>query len=135
MHALLAGLVAIASSAVAGWIWSCVKRDVSIVDMLWGQFFLLAAVTYAASTPAPGPRTLLIVTLITLWAVRLSAYIGWRNHGEPEDRRYQAIRHRNEPHFALKSLYLVFGMQAVLAWIISAPLLAAIASSGSASCT
>ena len=34
----------------------------------------------------------------------------------------RAIRARNEPGFEWKSLYLVFGLQAVLAWDISAPL-------------
>ena len=49
---------------------------------------------------------------------RLSAYITARNHGRGEDRRYQAIRARNEPGFAWKSAYLVFGLQAVLASVI-----------------
>jgi steroid 5-alpha reductase family enzyme len=61
---------------------------------------------------------------VALWGLRLAAYITWRNWGEPEDARYREIRRRNEPHFALKSLYLVFGLQAVLAWIVSLPLLA-----------
>jgi len=46
-----------------------------------------------------------------------------RNWGEPEDRRYQEIRRNNEPHFGLKSLYIVFGLQGFLAWVISIPLL------------
>lgn len=32
----------------------------------------------------------------------------------------------NDPHFGLKSLYIVFGLQGVLAWIISIPLLFAL---------
>jgi steroid 5-alpha reductase family enzyme len=57
--------------------------------------------------------------------VRLSAYITWRNHGEPEDPRYQAMRQKHAPDFAIKSLWLVFLLQGVLAWLISLPLLAA----------
>jgi protein-S-isoprenylcysteine O-methyltransferase Ste14 len=49
-------------------------------------------------------------------------YLAWRNFGHAEDARYAAIRKRNEPGFAWKSAYLVFGLQAVLAWIISLPL-------------
>ena len=60
--------------------------------------------------------------------MRLSIYITWRNWGEPEDRRYQAIRARNQPHYAIKSLFYVFSLQAMLAWIASTPLLGAIAS-------
>ena len=61
---------------------------------------------------------------------RSASYLTWRNWGTPEDRRYQVIRRHNEPHFALKSLYLIFGLQGTLAWIISLPLLAAIAAPG-----
>jgi steroid 5-alpha reductase family enzyme len=114
--------------APAGWIVSVVKRDVSIVDSLWSLFLLAAAVAYTVRLDETGPRAALILALVLLWAIRLSAHITWRNHGMPEDHRYQAIRRNNEPHFELKSLFIVFGLQAVLAWIVSVPLLAAIAS-------
>jgi steroid 5-alpha reductase family enzyme len=54
-----------------------------------------------------------------------------RNHGEPEDRRYQAIRRNHEPHFWLKSIYIVFLLQGFLAWVIALPAFAAV--SGQAS--
>ena len=57
-----------------------------------------------------------------LWALRLSGHIIHRNWGEPEDRRYRDIRQKYEPHFALKSLGIIFWFQAGLAWIISMPL-------------
>lgn len=70
-----------------------------------------------------------MLALAAIWALRLSAYITWRNRGEPEDARYQAIREKYSPHFELKSLGIVFLLQGVLAWIISLPLLAAITGS------
>ncbi len=117
-------LGAIAILAVVGWLLGVIKRDVSIVDSLWSLFFLLGAVAYAASADASGPRVMLLLSLVALWALRLSVYLTWRNWGEAEDRRYQAIRARNEPGFAWKSLYLVFGLQGVLAFIIALPILA-----------
>jgi steroid 5-alpha reductase family enzyme len=36
------------------------------------------------------------------------------------------MRQRNNPGFEWKSLYLVFGLQAVLAWILAAPLAVAV---------
>jgi steroid 5-alpha reductase family enzyme len=120
----LIGLAVQATAAAAVWIVSVFKRDVSIVDSLWGPMFVLAAVAYAWPLDTLGPRSTLGLTLVVLWAARLSVYIAWRNHGQGEDYRYREIRRRNEPNFALKSLYLVFGLQAVLAWIASAPLLA-----------
>ena len=125
----LTGLAVILAAAVVTWLVSLGKADVSIVDSVWAIFFVLAACTYTLTVPALGPRTLLVLVLLTLWAVRLSGYITWRNWGEAEDARYQAIRRGNEPNFKWKSVYLVFGLQGVLAWIISAPLLSAIVSS------
>ena len=92
--------------------------------------FALAAYTYALDAGAVGQRAVLALSLLTAWALRLSIYITWRNWGHGEDRRYQAIRARNEPYFGLKSFYLIFVLQAVLAWIISLPLLGAILNPG-----
>jgi steroid 5-alpha reductase family enzyme len=89
---------------------------------------MLAACVFALDLREFGPRALWVLGLTAIWSVRLAAYISWRNWGEPEDHRYQTIRHRNQPYFELKSLYLVFGLQAVLAAITSLPLLAALAS-------
>lgn len=121
------GLAAVLLAGVITWLISLVKQDVSIVDALWPLMFIITVWVYAAATPQPGPRAALLLMLVNLWALRLAGYITWRNWGEPEDRRYQEIRRRNEPNFAFKSLYLVFGLQAFLAWIISLPLLGGIA--------
>ena len=104
-------------AGIAGWIFSYAKQNVTIVDSLWAQFFLLAVLTCLVLTPFPGPRATIVIVLVTVWAARLSSYLSWRNWGKPEDHRYQKIRRRNEPGFAFKSVYLVFGVQAVLAWI------------------
>jgi steroid 5-alpha reductase family enzyme len=111
------------------WLVSLWRRDASIVDIFWAPAFFVLAVSYVWATPdeqATGSRTVIILLLSGLWALRLSGYILWRNWGESEDRRYQTIRARNQPYFALKSLFMVFWLQGVLAWIISLPLLAAI---------
>lgn len=112
--------------AVAFWLISLIRNDVSIVDSLWSLMFLLVALVYASLIDDGGPRAKMIVVLVALWAMRLSVYITWRNHGQPEDYRYQEIRANNEPFFRYKSLYIVFVLQAVLAWVISMPLAAAI---------
>jgi len=114
--------------ALSVWAMSVAKRDVSVVDSAWGFLVLVPALVIAAMLPHSGPRALVVLMLAAAWALRLSAHIAWRHRGQPEDRRYQAIRSRNEPHFAWKSLYLVFGLQALLAWIVAAPLMAAVAS-------
>lgn len=120
------GLAAVVVAAALVWLLSLAKRDVSIVDTLWSLLFVIAAVAYAATASDPGPRTPLILILVTLWGLRLALYVTWRNWGEPEDRRYQEIRRNNSPGFEFKSLYIIFLLQGVIAWIVSLPLLAAI---------
>lgn len=109
------------------WTVSLYKADASIVDSVWSLFFLALCATYFLLTDFTTLRGLIVLALVALWALRLSAYITWRNWGEPEDPRYQAIRRRHSPNFAIKSLWIVFLLQGALAWVISVPLLAAIA--------
>lgn len=112
--------------AVIFWVISFLRNDVSIVDSLWSLMFLLVALVYSGISELSGPREVLVLSLVAIWALRLSFYITWRNHGQPEDYRYREIRANNEPGFRYKSLFIVFVFQAVLAWIISLPLAAAI---------
>jgi steroid 5-alpha reductase family enzyme len=109
--------------AVLAWPVSIIKKDVSIVDSMWSLFFVVAAVAYYALTPDPGPRALCVLLFAAVWGLRLSGYITWRNWGEGEDFRYAAMRERNDPGFWLKSLYIVFLLQAAIAWVVSLPLM------------
>lgn len=127
-HPYFAALIVILVIGVLAWLASLAKNDVSFVDSLWSLFFLAAAVVIAASVDSLSARGLLVVSLVAIWAFRLSIYITARNWGEPEDFRYQSIRANNEPGFAIKSLYIVFGLQGVLAWLVALPLLPAITS-------
>jgi steroid 5-alpha reductase family enzyme len=122
----LDSLLPMALLAVGAWLASLLKNDVSIADSLWPLLILLAATTYAIAAPQTGPRTVVVLVLVSIWALRLAAHITWRSWGEPEDRRYKAMRARNAPYFRWKSLGLVFGLQATLAWVVSFSALAAV---------
>ena len=123
----LGALPALVALGLLAWALATARRNAGLVDVFWSLFFLLAACVYAAAGPAPPARAALVLALVALWALRLSGHLAVRNWSAPEDRRYRAIRERHEPGFAWKSLYLVFGLQALLAWLISAPLAAALA--------
>ena len=125
--AALAGLGSISLLALLTWVVATLHRDVSVVDSMWGIFIVAAALEYSLSLPPSDTRGNWMLFLAGAWALRLSGYITWRNWGHGEDRRYQEIRKRNQPRFAFKSLYLVFAVQAVLAWVVSAPFLAGMA--------
>ena len=124
----LSALPVLLTAATLTWLLSLPLRNVSIVDSLWSLMLLAAGVIYALGSDPRAPRLAFALWLVVLWAARLSIYITTRGMGKGEDPRYQAIRARNQPRFGLKSLYLVFWLQAVLAWIISLPLLGVFAS-------
>jgi steroid 5-alpha reductase family enzyme len=125
-HPYMIALYLILLIGVVAWQVSVVRKDVSTVDSLWSLFFLLAGVVFAVTSLPLSPRGQLALVLLAAWSLRLSIFITVRNWGEPEDYRYQSIRANNEPGFAFKSLYIVFGLQGVLAWIIALPLYPAI---------
>jgi len=104
---------------------SVALRDVSIVDVLWGPMFLVIALVHWFAEPEPGAMANLVLLLAALWSLRLGGYLLWRNWGKGEDRRYQKIRAANDPGFWWKSSYIVFGLQALLAWVVALPFAAA----------
>lgn len=127
-HPYAIALFVILGVGIMSWLFSIVKKDVSFVDSLWSLFFLIAAAVFAYGAQPLSVRGQLVLVLVAVWALRLSIYITARNWGEREDYRYQTIRANNEPGFAFKSLYIVFGLQGLLAWLVALPLLPAIAS-------
>lgn len=119
----LAGLGTLLAVMSAVWVASVVRRDVSIVDIWWSLAILAAACVYASDADHLTPRRIAVLAAVGLWAIRLAAYLAWRGRGAREDRRYGAMRAR-QPRFQWSSLLVVFWLQAVLAWVISLPLLA-----------
>ncbi len=122
MLVYLYGLMAMLGLALLIWVISVYKHNASIVDSFWSLFFLLGSLVYLWSQQTITVQQFVLLSLVTIWSLRLTIYISWRNHGKPEDSRYQDIRQRYSPNFAIKSLFIIFFFQAVLAWIISMPL-------------
>ncbi len=123
----LAGLALTFLLGLLTWVASLLRDDVSLVDRVWPILITGAGWVYFTWGPEPGARSLCMLVLASLWALRLSLFITRRNWGHGEERRYREIRERNQPGFRYKSLYLVFALQALLAWVVSAPFLAGVA--------
>ena len=119
------GLAAAATLSFLTWLASLKQTDISLVDRTWGLMIAAPGLVYAGLLPNAAPRAWWVIPLLVVWAVRLAWHVTRRNWGHGEDRRYQAIRARNQPNFAFKSLYLVFALQALLAWAVAAPMFAA----------
>lgn len=120
--------------AVAGglllWGWSLFRRDVSVVDIWWGPFFLFLAAWFRLRGPEPDRFQLVALAAVALWALRLALHIAVRSRGEGEDRRYAAMRAAHGPRFPWVSLGTVFLLQSTLATLLAAPLLAVQSSTG-----
>jgi steroid 5-alpha reductase family enzyme len=112
-------LSAIIAMMIIGWLISLRYRNVSIVDSLWGVgFVLIVWITFFCADGFIG-RKALIAILATVWGLRLSIYLGWRNWGGGEDRRYGQWRKESGDRFWIVSLFKVFLLQAVFLWVIS----------------
>ena len=129
-------LLVILGLMIALWLVSLALRNSSIVDVFWGTGFVIANwVAFALAPDGWAARAWLIGLLVTVWGLRLSLYILWRNWGQPEDFRYQEWRREAGRSWWWQSLLRVFMLQGVLMWIICAPLVAANAGSASPSLT
>jgi len=105
--------------AFTTWLISLAIDDVSIVDYIWSLLSLAAAATYAYHSGVESTVSLVMLLMVSIWALRLTFFLMKRGRNQPEDRRYQVIRKRNSPNFAFKSLYLIFIFQGFIAWIMS----------------
>jgi steroid 5-alpha reductase family enzyme len=118
---LIASAIAVAALMLTTWVISVVVRDASIVDLIWGLGFVVVAWVAHVVGDGVTSRSTLIAVLVTIWGLRLSGYLTWRNVGKGEDRRYQAMRKRWGDRFWLISLGTVFVAQGLLMWIVSLP--------------
>jgi steroid 5-alpha reductase family enzyme len=116
----LAAAIGIGLLMIATWLVSLALRDASIVDIVWGLGFVAVA-WISVLVGTDDRRSLLVAALTTIWGLRLTFYLAWRNLGKGEDYRYQAMRRRYGARFGAVSLFVVFGFQGVLMWIVSLP--------------
>jgi steroid 5-alpha reductase family enzyme len=123
----LAALPFLVVAATFTWLLSIPLRNVSIAGSTWSLMIFAAGVIYALGADPRAPRLSLVLWMLALWAFRLAFHVTARGARQGEDHRYQAIRARHEPGFQWKSLYLVFWPRALLAWVISLPILGAFA--------
>ena len=118
---LLAAIVTIACLMLATWSVSLLRRDASIVDIVWGLGFVLVAWAAKFVTGASGAGNWLLLLMVTVWGLRLAGYLAKRNLGKSEDFRYKAVRRKHGERFAIVSLYTVFGLQGALMFVVSLP--------------
>jgi steroid 5-alpha reductase family enzyme len=120
-HVLVGCGIAVAVLMLSVWLLSVVRKDASIVDIVWGLGFAVVAVVARIRGDGHSLRQTLLVICTVVWGLRLATYLGWRNHGKGEDYRYRAMRKKFGARFPLVSLVTVFALQGGLMWIVSLP--------------
>lgn len=115
----LTSLVAVLAMMTLGWGISLIRRNVTIVDSLWGLGFVLIVLITGWGSDGYTGRNLLVAGLTAVWGLRLAGHLTWRNWGQPEDHRYTAWREKSGSSFWWISLLKVFWLQAVFLWVIS----------------
>jgi steroid 5-alpha reductase family enzyme len=93
----------------------------SVIDTAWGLLFGASAVVAFAASAGSGEfaRRALLLGMTLIWGLRLAVRIGRRNHGKPEDPRYQRALAGRSAGYALA---MVYGLQGLLAFVIAMPL-------------
>ncbi len=127
---LLSNLAIVATVFTALWLVSLWVRDASIVDIAWGPSFVVVCWASLLLTGQSNPQSVAIVTLVSIWGIRLCVYLAWRNLGKGEDFRYRSMRDKHGAWFSAISLCSVFLLQAGIVWVVSLPIQAGVALSG-----
>ncbi|MCX6017067.1 MAG: DUF1295 domain-containing protein [Chloroflexi bacterium] len=124
---LAAAFAALLICTLVLWLLSLRMRDASIIDLFWGPGFVVAGAVYAFGTDGEVLRRVLVLVLVTTWALRLAVYLAQRNLGHGEDKRYAAMRAAGGAGWPLRSLFAVFWLQAGILWVVSMPIYGALA--------
>ena len=101
------------------WIISVIRENVSIVDIFWGFGFVLVSILYFLLGEGNETRKIIVLLLSSVWGLRLTVYIAWRNYGKGEDFRYKQFRKNyGENRYWWVSFFQTFLLQGFLMWHI-----------------
>jgi steroid 5-alpha reductase family enzyme len=121
--AMLVAAITILCIMVATWLLSLILKNASIVDIVWGLGFAITSWVLAITIDGDSTRQILLAVMVGSWGLRLGGYLAKRNIGHGEDWRYKAMRKKKGARFGLISLVTVFGLQGVLMWVVSLPVM------------
>jgi steroid 5-alpha reductase family enzyme len=122
LHTFFIALVMVLLFMGFAFMGALVKKRNDIADVVWGHGFILIAILALYKSDC-SPRALLVFTLVTIWATRLSWYIVKRHIGKPEDSRYAKWREEWGGWFLLRSFLQVFMLQGILLTVIALPII------------
>jgi steroid 5-alpha reductase family enzyme len=114
--------IAIVAVLLMTYLASRIARKHSVIVTAWGLLFCAAATAAFLGSSGHGNlrRRYLLLGMVLFWGLRLALHIGRRSVGKGEDPRYEEmLADRGQ----LQTIALVYGLQGVLAFLVSAPVL------------
>jgi steroid 5-alpha reductase family enzyme len=97
-----------------------VKKNFAVIDIGWGLGFIVIGLVAYFHHPL-SVRNALLMLIVTIWGLRLGAYILIRSRGKGEDPRYTKFRKSWEPNSNLQAYFKVFIFQGFLMLVVSLP--------------
>jgi steroid 5-alpha reductase family enzyme len=123
LHGLSLSLGIIFGVMTVLWLLSLAVKNAGIVDIFWGAGFVIVTLAMFSLSEQTA-RQALLAALVTLWGLRLSVHIFFRNRGKAEDFRYARWRQEHGPRWWWVSFFTVFLLQGILLVMIAVPLVA-----------
>jgi steroid 5-alpha reductase family enzyme len=116
--------VAVAAVGAAAFAVAKAAGRWNVVDTAWGLFFVAAGAAAAITSAGHGDtaRRWLLLVMVACWGLRLAIHVGRRSVGKGEDPRYTELLSKGAASPTVNAVVKVFVPQAVLAFLISAPL-------------
>lgn len=104
------------------YIISLILNNWSIIDIAWGPGFFIIALVSSFNSEGFNINSIIMLSMIALWAFRLSWHIGLRNIGKGEDFRYRNWRKKWIPYPNIQAFFRVFLLQGAIMFIVSLPI-------------
>jgi steroid 5-alpha reductase family enzyme len=122
-QSLIWSAVAVVVILAATFVASKIAGKHSVIDTAWGLLFTAIAISGFATSSGSGDtlRRVLLAIMTIGWGLRLAIHIGRRTIGQPEDPRYAALLAKAKGNPDLYALRMVYLLQGMLAYLISAP--------------
>jgi steroid 5-alpha reductase family enzyme len=118
----LKSAIVIATYGALWFIISIFKKRNDIADIAWGLGYMVLCAFYLFYYE-PSTRAYLLVTLISIWGIRLAIFIMSRNMGKSEDFRYKKWREDWGRTFYLRSFLQVYMLQGFFLLLIITPIM------------
>lgn len=120
---ILFSFVLIFVHSTCWWFVSLLKKRNDVADIGWGiGFIVLTFGLFFYQGSISSFKTLVLLSMVTLWGLRLALHISLRHKGKPEDGRYTEMK-KNWRRKELISYLYVFLLQGFFLILVATPII------------